>query len=365
MLDVEGIQRKIRVAGVTWEAGYTPLAQLPEEDQDRRLGLEVPPGELERFAAAIAATGYEAGIAFASERDWRKTKGKNWITQIRDQGSCGSCVAFATVATMEAQARIEHKAPGWDLNLAEADLFFCGAGKRCQQGWWPSEALVYTSAKGVPDESCFPYQDHDMDCKGCADRPGKLLKVGEWKELVGVGERKGWLDTNGPTIACMAVYRDFYAYKNGIYRHVSGDLAGYHAVCCVGYSEEERAWICKNSWGTGWGDGGFFKIAYGEAEMDTRFPMWGVSGVTGTLHPRDDESEDEDDETSALADHVVLRHEADGAMRLLARVGGAWKAMNVQPDAAAGLAAAAFGSTAVEVTYEGDAIVTLSSWKKF
>lgn len=361
-MDVEGIQRKIRSAGLTWEAGYTPLTRLTEEDQNRRLGLEVRPAELERFSAAIAARGYEPGIAFGAERDWRNAKGENWVTPVRDQGNCGSCVSFATVATMECQARIEYKAPRWDVNLAEADLFFCGAGKRCRQGWWPTDALAYATTKGVPDDACFPYQDHDMDCKGCSDRPNKLLTVGESKELLGAAERKGWLDSNGPTIACMAVYRDFFTYKSGIYRHASGDLAGYHAVCCVGYSEEEGAWICKNSWGTDWGDKGFFKIAYGEAEMDTTFPMWGVSGITGTLRPQD---EGDGEERSAMADHVVLRHEADGSTVLLARVDGDWCSMELRPELAASLATVAFTATAVEVTFKDDAILTLSSWKKF
>ena len=357
MTDISAIQREIRSAGLTWEAGQTALTGLSADDQNRRLGLDVRPGELERISAQIAARAYEPGIAFASERDWRNAKGRNWVTPIRDQGGCGSCVAFATVATIECQARIEHKAPTWDVNLAEADLFFCGAGKRCSQGWWPPEALDYARTKGIPDDACFPYQDHDMNCKGCADRPDKLLKVTESKELIGVAERKGWIDTNGPAIACLAIYRDFFAYKQGIYRHVTGDLAGYHAVSCVGYSEDEQAWICKNSWGNDWGDKGFFKIAYGEAEIDTKFPMWGVSGVTGTLRPAD--TDDTDDEKVAMAEHVVLRYEDDGLPVLLARADGQWRSLQLKAEALDAVTTAAFGSTAVEVRYKGDGIVAL------
>jgi hypothetical protein len=77
----------------------------------------------------------------------------------------------------------------------------------------------------------------------------------------------------------MAVYRDFFSYRQGVYRHTTGGLAGYHAVCVVGYSEPEQAWICKNSWGDDWGDSGWFKIGYGECGMDTEFAMYGVTGV--------------------------------------------------------------------------------------
>ncbi len=101
-----------------------------------------------------------------------------------------------------------------------------------------------------------------------------------WDEVLDVGARKEWLATKGPMVGCMAVYRDFFNYTGGVYRHTTGDLAGYHAICVVGYSEDEECWICKNSWGTGWGDSGWFKMGYGEAEMDTRFPMYGVAEIT-------------------------------------------------------------------------------------
>jgi hypothetical protein len=64
-----------------------------------------------------------------------------------------------------------------------------------------------------------------------------------------------------------------------VYRHVTGDLVGYHAIEVVGYSESEQCWICKNSWGTGWGDSGWFKIGYGECDIDSTFPMYSVKGI--------------------------------------------------------------------------------------
>ena len=85
---------------------------------------------------------------------------------------------------------------------------------------------------------------------------------------------KDWLSTNGPLVACFTVYDDFFAYKSGVYRHVQGNLAGGHCVCCVGYDDSVRAWICKNSWGKDWGDEGYFLIAYGDCGIDAR--MWAV-----------------------------------------------------------------------------------------
>lgn len=52
------------------------------------------------------------------------------------------------------------------------------------------------------------------------------------------------------------VYGDFFNYKSGIYKHVSGNMAGGHAVKILGWGQENdtKYWICANSWGTSWGE---------------------------------------------------------------------------------------------------------------
>lgn len=67
---------------------------------------------------------------------------------------------------------------------------------------------------------------------------------------------------NGPLMTQMTVYEDFMFYTGGVYRHVTGSVAGGHAISIVGYSDADQAWIVRNSWGTDWGMGGFFEIAW-------------------------------------------------------------------------------------------------------
>ncbi len=162
---------------------------------------------------------------FASERDWREKDGENWVTPVQDQGACGSCVAFGTIATLECQANIQSGDSSLDLDLSEADLFFCGAGRKCQQGWWPTYALDYAKNEGVADEECFAYEDHNVDCNLCKDKSERLIKIGKWQEIASIDQRKSGCDTKGPMVACMAVYRYFFSYKQGIYRHVTGALS--------------------------------------------------------------------------------------------------------------------------------------------
>ena len=56
-----------------------------------------------------------------------------------------------------------------------------------------------------------------------------------------------------------------------MYTHVSGGYAGDHAILTVGYDDANQCFIVKNSWGTGWGESGFFRIAYSEITGDSKF----------------------------------------------------------------------------------------------
>jgi hypothetical protein len=54
-------------------------------------------------------------------------------------------------------------------------------------------------------------------------------------------------------------------------------------VTIVGYDDGQQCWICKNSWGPGWGESGFFRIGYGECGIDT----WQVCAVDGVVLPEE------------------------------------------------------------------------------
>lgn len=89
------------------------------------------------------------------------------------------------------------------------------------------------------------------------------------------GDQKTWIDTVGPITLCFDVYTDFDIYYNGgahgVYRKANipnNPLRGSHCVVAVGYNESLRCWICKNSWGTGGGEHGYFYIGYGEVNCD-------------------------------------------------------------------------------------------------
>jgi cathepsin B len=68
------------------------------------------------------------------------------------------------------------------------------------------------------------------------------------------------------------VYSDFMNYKTGIYHHTTGTVEGGHAVKMLGWGHDDASgwdyWICANSWGTTWGESGYFKIKQGDCGID-------------------------------------------------------------------------------------------------
>jgi C1A family cysteine protease len=239
-----------------------------------------------RFMATSAAMA-AAAPSYPAATDWRNYPAQgglpagSYVTDIRDQGDCGCCVAFGTLAAFESASLIGAKNPGLEVDYSEADLYYCHAEAEQQrtcggpnEGWWPDAALTCCQNPGVVDEDCFPYTAGDQACNKCADWNTRLHKISQSQKLTDPTAMKQWLATKGPLITCITVYEDFYSYGSGVYHHVSGAALGGHCICCVGYDDSQQFWICKNSWNTTWGEQGFCNIAYGQVGVDAT--MWAL-----------------------------------------------------------------------------------------
>lgn len=276
-LVIAELSRDLRRSSARWVASENPISMLSEEDRKKLLGFD----DATALKAILPMAGATLPTAsFAPAVDWRNRYGGNHVTAVKDQGGCGSCVSFCTVSVTESMASIEKSQL---LDLSEADQHFCSShGPNCG-GWNHVDAFNQIKSRGVADEACFPYATAfpTPTCKACADRDARAVKITTLHNLNTYNEAKEYLTNTGPIAAAFAVFTDFFNYQNGVYHHVTGNLEGYHCVSIIGYSEAEQCWICKNSWGTSWGTGGFFKIAYGDSEID----KYTKSGVTGIVLP--------------------------------------------------------------------------------
>jgi C1A family cysteine protease len=289
--DAAELQAEIDKLDGGWQAGESSISKLSTKDQDILLGYTPGPEEesleeKEEIAAAnlqaFEAEGFMA-YGYPSSFDLRNVGGKNYITPVKNQGGCGSCVAFGTAATVEGTYKKILNRPNENPNLSEAHLFYCVAksqGRNCGNGWWVPPAMTACRDIGVVDEKCFPYTAGDQACKLCSDWKNRVMKITKWHDIRTTSDMKTWLSTKGPLAACYTVYSDFFQYRSGIYRHISGAKRGGHCVCCVGYNDSQKYWIMKNSWGSGWGENGYFRIAYGQCGIDAI--MWAADGIVDT-----------------------------------------------------------------------------------
>lgn len=292
-LDLKSLSAALDESGATWEMNAdNPITALTEDERRIRLGYTPPPGapSLESASKAFLAEPPVTAMSVQAETnagapakfDQRNIGGKNYTTPVKDQGGCGSCVAFGVAAVMETTFQRQTNNPTSGINLSEAHLFYCHAaseGRNCGNGWWPDKALDKATNPGVATDDMFPYTSGNQACTvNSGWQNSKATSSGKTK-LSTRAAMKNWIATRGSITGCFLVYQDFFAYSSGVYRHVTGDLAGGHCIEICGYDDAIAAWICKNSWGTGWGETGYFRIGYGQCKIEEYSGPYGCNGV--------------------------------------------------------------------------------------
>lgn len=289
---VSALQEAIQKQGMTWVAGETEVSRLPPEQRLLRLG-GLPDGPLRTGSTArTAVTTNALPTAFS----WKAYNGKNYVTPVRNQGNCGSCFVFGPVAALESQLLIAYDRPGTDINLAEQIPLACSGAGNCAQGGYASQTSTYLRDTGTAREACYPYLQTNGVCgDACADWEAAAFRLTQWS-YANTGETatadlvKTAVREHGPVVAWMRVYSDFYNYAGGVYQHASGTDQGGHFVLVIGWDDDRQALLCKNSWGTNWGEAGYFWIGYSELASDVAFAVWlyqyeGATGLPATTCP--------------------------------------------------------------------------------
>lgn len=235
----------------SWEPALTELAYLTSDEFGKMCGL-------------YPVLGYEAA---EPEPEATRVLGKvdlrdkGVVTAIRNQAQCGSCWAFAMTACIEI-------VNGGKYDLSEQQLVSCcTSSSGCNGGYISSTADWVKSNGGIVTESVYPYTSGGGTTGTCKSVSGNKYSINGYSSCSSDSAIKSALDKGYAVNTGMKVYDDFRYYKSGVYKYTTGSYLGGHAVVIVGYDDGNSCWIIKNSWGTGWGESGYFRMAYGQCSV--------------------------------------------------------------------------------------------------
>ena len=251
------------------ETGVTQFADMtPQEFARTHLNLNFNALALVNLKPVKVKITNEAPDDF----DWRD---KNVVSAVKDQGSCGSCWAFSTVANLEGLYALKK---GVIKTFSEQYLVDCDTEDEGCNGGLMELAFDWLASNdgGIMYESDYPYANKQQTCKQDSSKFADMkvtgyVKLGEGTDTfspVDEDEMKEFLYQNGPLAVALNA-TPLQLYMGGIVDYASwlcGTSGINHAVTLVGYGTGSKDyWIVKNSWGKSWGENGYFRIARGKA----------------------------------------------------------------------------------------------------
>jgi C1A family cysteine protease len=231
----------------------------------------LPSTSAEEPAATLQDDGATADLAaLPSSFSWCEHNG---CTPVKNQGSCGSCWAFATAGPLESLIKIND---GNTVDLSEQYLVSCNAdGWGCDGGFWAHDYHQWKKANGETEagavlESEFPYEARDVTCN--PPHP-KAHRIDSWQYVCPdctptTAQLKQAIYEHGPLSVSVCVNDAFQSYSGGVFSGPGcSDLN--HGVVLVGWNDDDGCWIMRNSWSSAWGEAGYMRIKYGVSGIGT------------------------------------------------------------------------------------------------
>ncbi|XP_071971192.1 cathepsin S-like [Engystomops pustulosus] len=250
----------------SYSVGMNHLADKTSEEIEAELtGLLLPPRDDRQ--SYLADTGNITRTNLPDSMDWRE---KGCVTEVKNQGSCGSCWAFSAVGALEGQLKLK---TGNLVSLSPQNLVDCSSkygNKGCNGGLMTQAFQYVIDNNGIDSDASYPYHATDGQCHYNPSTKAascvKYIEVSPGTE----DNLKQALASVGPvSVAIDARHPGFYLYKSGVYDDPSCTQNVNHGVLAVGYGNlsGKDYWLIKNSWGQNYGENGYVLMARNRGNM--------------------------------------------------------------------------------------------------
>jgi len=233
-----------------------------------------------KFSSFLGLNSRIRRVSAAESFDWRSRGGQNWLEPVVTQGDCGSCYTISTVHMLTARNRIKQNNINEPSFSVSFPLYCSEYNQGCDGGYGFLQSK-WSEDIGLVPESCAPFSQGGGSCRVTAEcelgdqryRAMSHHYVGGFYGGSTEESIRQELVSSGPVVMSFEPKEDFMYYKAGIYRsaphriHEEWEQVD-HAVLLTGYGAEadQPFWTMQNSWGTDWGEQGYFRMARGTDE---------------------------------------------------------------------------------------------------
>jgi len=221
------------------------------EFAEKYLSAAIPPNEGMNYTRAKTYGAAPPSV------DWVAQK---MVTPVKDQGQiCGSCWSFTAVGEMESQLLRKNRGT---FQLSTQQLVDCDPyDTGCQGGFYDRAWSYIYKAGGVMNWKDYPYQAAKYTCRFNAAKIAAKLTSGN---AITTGSSSAqiydFVANHGPAAAALDATL-LQNYQRGILNQAAAYCPNLnHAVLIVGYNQAANSLTVRNSWGTSWGEQGYFRI---------------------------------------------------------------------------------------------------------